>query len=323
MSNLTVMGFFEVIIKLPQIFKSFKKTIEQINRQKPSVIVTIDSPDFNFRIAKKLKGSGIPLIHYVAPSVWAWRPKRASKIAGLFDHLLTLLPFEPSFFEAEGLATTFVGHSVLDGGADKGNGEAFRKLYNIPLSDYLLVVLPGSRIGEIKVLWKIFEETIHRLKISYPNLHIVIPTIPNLVDKVSDLSKEWKQPPIILKEDKKKFDSFAAADIAIAASGTVALELAMSRTPAVVAYKTSQISWFFTRWLIKIRYANLVNIILNREEIPEFLQENCRSDFLASKIEELLNNETLRTKQLQAYEKALDQLKTIESSPAEKAAKAV
>ena len=323
MSNLSVMGFFEVILKLPQIIRCFKKTIEQINSIKPSVVVTIDSPDFNFRIAKKLKDSGIPLIHYVAPSVWAWRPKRASKIARLFDHLLTLLPFEPSFFEVEGLASTFVGHSVLDGGADKGDGVAFRKLYNIPATDYILVVLPGSRMGEIKALWKIFEETINHLMNSYPNMHIVIPTIPNLVDKVSFLSKKWKKLPIIIEEENEKFDSFAAADVAIAASGTVSLELAMSRTPSVIAYKTSPITWFFARFLLKVRYANLINIILDREEVPEFLQKDCRSDFLASKIENLLNNELLRSNQIQAYERALKQLKTEECSPADKAAETV
>jgi lipid-A-disaccharide synthase len=251
--------------------------------------------------------------------VWAWRPKRASKIAKLYDHLLTLLPFEPPLFEVEGLPSTFVGHAVLEGGANKGNGIAFRELYGIPAKDKIIVLLLGSRIGEIESLCNVFEETINNLKFKFPNLHFVIPTVPTLIEKVTAITREWKHLAIVLEDENKKFDAFAAADLAIAASGTVALELAVARTPAIIVYKANYLTWILTRKLVKVKYANLVNIILNSEEIPELLQKNCRSDILTIKVKELLNNKFLRNKQIQAYEKALKQLKPVDYSTGEKA----
>jgi lipid-A-disaccharide synthase len=323
MSDLSVMGVFEIIPRLPQIIGHFKKTIEQINHLKPSAVVTIDSPDFNFRIAKKLKNSDITLIHYVAPSVWAWRPKRAAKIAKIYDHLMTLLPFEPTFFEVEGLPSTFVGHSVLDSGADSGDGDSFKKIHKIPTTDKIIIVLFGSRIGEISALAEVFKETLNLLKVSFPNIHIIVPTVPNLAQKVRNLINSWDHLALVIEGESEKFDAFAAADVAIAASGTVALELAMSGTPAVIAYKTNPLTWLLARWLVRVRFANLVNLILNREKIPEFLQKDCRADLLASKIEKILKNKVQRKEQIQAYEEALKQLKPEGGSPAEMAASTV
>jgi lipid-A-disaccharide synthase len=323
MSDLTVMGVIEVLPRLARILRRISQTVTAAKGLAPAVMVTIDSPDFNFRVAKRLRGEGIPLVHYVAPSVWAWRPGRAAKIAGIFDHLLTLLPFEPPFFEAEGLAATFVGHSVLDGGAGKGTAAAFRQRHGIAPGDTLIAVLPGSRLGEVSRLAGVFGETLAELKKAFPRLHIVVPVVATVTDTVRRVTADWPSPVIIVEGDTEKFDAFAAADVALAASGTVALELALARTPAIIAYKTSPLTWFLVRRLIKVRFAHLVNLILDREEIPEFLQGACRPDVMATTIKNLLADPGRRKKQIAAYDEALKQLRPDENAPADCAAEAV
>lgn len=323
MSDLTVMGAIEVLPRLPRILSRISETTTTAIRLHPAAVVTIDSPDFNFRVAKRLKGRGIPLIHYVAPSVWAWRPKRAARIAAFLDHLLTLLPFEPPFFEAEGLSTTFVGHSVVDGGAGTGDGNAFRQRYGITPEDTVIAVLPGSRFGEVSRLGGVFGETLSLLKKKFPGLRIVVPTVAPVADTVRRLTDGWPPPVIVVEGEGEKFDAFAAADVALAASGTVALELALARTPAVIAYKTIPLTWFLIRRLFKIRFAHLVNLILDREAVPEFLQGACHADVMATTIKGLLADKSLRKKQIEAYDEALKQLRPEGSSPAERAAEAV
>jgi lipid-A-disaccharide synthase len=321
MSDLTVMGVFEVLPRLPRILRRISQTVAAAKHLAPAAVVTIDSPDFNFRVAKRLKG--FPLIHYVAPTVWAWRPRRAAQIAGFLDHLLTLLPFEPPYFEAEGLPATFVGHSVLDGGADKGDAKAFRQRHGIAPDDTIIAVLPGSRLGEVSRLADVFRETLVLLKKKFPRLHIVVPSAASVVGPVRRMTEDWPSPVLIVEGEAEKFDAFAAADVALAASGTVALELALARTPAVIAYKSNPLTWFLVRRLVKVRFANLVNLILDREEIPEFLQGACRADFMATAIKGLLADRRLRAKQIAAYEEALKQLRPAGNSPAECAAEAV
>ena len=323
MTDLSVMGLFEVIPKLPLIRRRLKETTEHAKKLNPSAVVTIDSPDFNCRIAKRLKGRGIPLIHYVAPSVWAWRPKRAARMAGLFDHLLTLLPFEPPFFEAEGLSSTFVGHSVLDGGADSGDGNAFRKRHGIDPKVKIIAVLPGSRKGEISHLGDTFEKTLDLLILKFPEIRIILPCVAALAGTIRTLIKNWKHPVIIVEGEKEKFDAFAAADVALAASGTVALELALARTPAIIAFKTNILTWILVRWLVKIRFAHLVNLLLDNEAIPEFIQGNCNADLMALTIESLLYDKDLRNQQIEAYDRALKQLNPVGGLPAERAAEKI
>ena len=171
------MGLTEVLPRLPKLIRRINETVSDVTRAKPDVLVTIDSPGFTFRVAKKLKGKGIPLVHYVAPTVWAWKPKRAKKIAQFLDHLMVLLPFEPPYFTAEGLPTTFVGHPVVERGADRGDGDAFRVRHGMPADAPLLCVLPGSRVSETSKLLETFKETVRHLKESHPDLRVVIPTV--------------------------------------------------------------------------------------------------------------------------------------------------
>ena len=323
MTELSVMGAAEVLPRIPRILTRIVETAAAAQRLRPAAVVTIDSPDFNFRVAKRLKGKGIPLIHYVAPSVWAWRPGRAAKIAGHLDHLLALLPFEPPYFECHSLATTFVGHPILESGADKGDGNAFRDRHGIAADETLIAVLPGSRMGEVSRLQGIFGQALFGLSKKHPNLRAVVPTTGAVAGTVRQAAAGWSVQTLVVEGDTEKYDAFAAADVALAASGTVALELAMAGTPAVIAYRINPLSALIARRLLKVRFVHLVNLILDREAVPEFLQEACRADFLAPALEDLLRDEDRRQSQVSAYKEAIDKLSHRGASPADRAAKTV
>lgn len=323
MSELSVMGAAEVLPKIPQILSRIAQTTAAVERLRPAALVTIDSPDFNFRVAKRLKGKGIPMIHYVAPSVWAWRPGRAAKIAGFLDHLLALLPFEPPYFETHSLATTFVGHPVLESGADKGDGAGFRERHGISGDETLIAVLPGSRMGEVSRLQGIFGQALFGLSKKHPNLRAVVPTMGAVAGTVRQAAAGWSVPTLVVEGDTEKYDAFAAADVALAASGTVALELAMAGTPAVVAYRINPLSALVANRLLKVRFFHLVNLILDREAVPEFIQDACRAEFLAHALEDLLMDEDRRQNQVSAYNEAIGKLSHKGSSPANRAASAV
>lgn len=323
MTELSVMGAAEILPRIPRILTRIAETAAAAERLRPAAVVTIDSPDFNFRVAKRLKGKGIPLIHYVAPSVWAWRPGRAAKIARFLDHLLALLPFEPPYFEAHSLATTFVGHPILESGAGKGDGAGFRDRHGIGGDETLIAVLPGSRMGEVSRLQGIFGQALFLLSKKHPNLRAVAPTLGAVAGTVRQAAAGWSVPTLVVEGDTEKYDAFAAADVALAASGTVALELAMAGTPAVIAYRINPLSAMIAKRMVKVRFVHLVNLILDREAVPEFLQEACRADFLAHALEDLLRDEDRRHAQVSAYGEAIGKLSPKRGSPADRAAKTV
>ncbi len=323
MEELSLMGLAEILPHIPKLIKRINQTVGDVVKQKPDVLFTIDAPGFCFRVAKKLKGTKTKLVHYVAPSVWAWKPGRAKKVAGFLDHLLTLLPFEPPYFEREGLASTFVGHSVVEGEADKGDGEGFRKRYDIEKRDTLLVILPGSRRGEIERLLGTFCQSGIQLSRTYPNLKVVIPTLAANVESVCEAIKPWPIEVLVVEGDKEKFDAFAAADVALAASGTVALELAMAGTPNVIAYRVNPLTAWLVRRLLKSPYVNLINVVLGREAVPEFLQERCHPDLLTKALSELLSDESAAAEQVEASNEALKELGRGGDSPSGRAAEAL
>lgn len=324
MEDLAVMGVFEVLPRLPLLLKRIKETADAVERLKPDVLLTVDAPDFCFRVIKKLKSRGahVPVVHFVAPSVWAWRPGRAKKVAGFLDHLLCLLPFEPKYFEREGLGATFVGHPVVTSSIADGDGPSFRARHDIAPDAPVICVLPDNRVGEIERLLPIFAETISILSAQFPGLSIVMPTVAHLEDRVRAATHAWNVP-ITVVGGAEKADAFAAADSAIAASGTVALELAMAGLPNVIGYRLNALTAFLARRLLKTRYVNLINIILEREAVPELLQENCTADNLARETARLLDNEHARTEQKAAAFEALKQLGLGGPSPGARAADVV
>lgn len=323
MHELAHMGLAELLHHIPHILQRIKQTIAEVLRVKPAALVTIDAPDFSFRVAKKVKGHGIPLVHYVAPTVWAWRPKRAQKIAQFLDHLLALLPFEPPYFTQVGLPCTFVGHPIIESGAASGDAARFRAQHSLDASTPLLAVLLGSRNGELKRLAPIFRATVARLHEQHPGLVCVVPTLPALVDKVRALTQDWAGRVLVVGTDQEKYDAFAAATAALACSGTIALELALARLPAVIAYRISAVTAFLYRHLIKIRYANLVNIMHDRLVVPEYLQENCTPEQLAAACERLLTDPAARTAQIAELAQTAQWLGEGSASPSTRAAQVV
>ncbi len=304
MEELSVMGLAEVLPRIPRFLKRIKQTVESLKKATPDVIVTIDSPDFCFRVASKLQGSRIPLVHYVAPSVWAWRPKRAEKLSKLYDHVLALLPFEPPYFEAVGLNCTFVGHPATTRSPLHSACAA-----DTQKSSLIIGLLPGSREGEVKRHLPIFCETVNTIiHHGRESVRVVIPTLTALQSLVTAYMKNQSfEFDIICGLDEKQA-SFSRMDIALAASGTVALELAIARVPAVIAYKVNPLTAWIARRLINVSFISLVNIVENKEVTPECLQENCSPEVLSSKLFAIINSEEIRNQQLEAYERVENKL---------------
>jgi len=322
MQELSIMGIVEVLPKIPALLSRIKQTTADIIDKKPDVVVTIDAPDFCFRVAKRLAGEGIPIVHYVAPSVWAWRPGRAKKVAALVDHVMCLLPFEPPYFTREGVDATFVGHSILESGADGGDGAAFRARHNIPADAPLLCVLPGSRHGEVSRLMGVFGETLRGVQSQIEGLHIVLPTISSVADHVRSESKDWHNT-LVVEGDIEKYDAFAASDASLAASGTVSLELALAGVPTIIAYRMAAISAYIARKFVKLDYVSIINLILMREAMPELLLEDCTVEKLTPAVAGLLQSESAKTDQQTAFADALSQLRAADTKPSESAAQVV
>lgn len=326
MTELSVMGLVEVLPRIPKILRRVKQTISDIEAKRPDALVTIDSWGFNGRIQAGLKARGVPVprIHYVAPMVWAWKSGRTKTLARVLDLLLTLLPNEPEWFEKEGLKTLHVGHPVIEGAASRGDGAAFRVRHGFALDRKLLCVLPGSRHSETAKLLAPFGETIALLARRFPDLAVVVPTVETVADEVSQAVRSWALPSIVVR-GPEKYDAFAACDAALAASGTVALELAMARLPAVITYKVSPVSAFIaTRFLgLSLKFVTLVNILIDEAVMPELLQDDCRPDKLAAAVEHLLTDEAARALQAAGARRALEKLGLGGESPGKRAADAV
>jgi lipid-A-disaccharide synthase len=297
MEELSLMGAAELIPHIPHLIGRIKLTLDTIRRLRPAAVVTIDAPAFCLRVGRRIGGLGFPRIHYVAPQAWAWRPGRAKEYRRAFDRLLALLPFEPAFFAAYGIDCRFVGHPVIESGAGRGDAAAFRARHAIAADAAVLCVLPGSRGGEIARLLPVFGATVARLDRRDGELIAVLPTVPAVADQVVAGVHDWPVRTIVVRSTAEKYDAFAAAGAALAASGTVALELALSRTPTVIAYRINAISAFVARRLIRVEHAALPNIIAGRAVMPEMIQANCRPDRLAAAIARLLDDPVARRAQ--------------------------
>ncbi|MEP3245891.1 MAG: lipid-A-disaccharide synthase [Sneathiella sp.] len=322
MEELTIMGVAEVVPKIPALLKRIKETAQAAIDQKPDLFITVDAPDFSFRVAKRIKSVSFPKVHYVAPSVWAWRPGRAKKIATLYDHLLTILPFEPPYFEKEGLASTFVGHSVVESGASDGNGVVFRKHHKIASERPILMMLPGSRRSEVNRHLPLFRSAIDIVHKFFPDLLLVVPVIGKSAFTVEQALSQWPVESITI-DGLDKYDAMAAADVALAASGTVGLELALAELPAVIAYKMHPVTGWLARKLVKLDYVNLVNILEDQEVVPEHLLEECIPARLAGSVIDLFESNPVRLKQIEGYKSAVSKLVVGEKAPGERAAEVV
>jgi len=323
--ELAIMGIAEVLPRARRILRLVRETADRVAALQPAAVVTIDSSGFTWRVAENLRrrGERVTLIHYVAPMVWAWRKAKARKVARWYDHLMTLLPFEPAYFTALGLACSYVGHPVLESGADRGDGAAFRRRHGIAADAQVLCLLPGSRRGEVNRLLPIYRRTVIALRQRHPRLTIVLPTIELVADAVGAATRAWPVPVTIVHGLAEKYAAFAASDLALAASGTVALELAMAGLPAVIAYKMNPITGFLARRIVKTRFVNLVNVILDRLVVPELLLEECTADRLSSALDALLDDAAARAVQVAGYRESLARLGRGGTAPSLRAADTV
>ncbi|WP_416896644.1 MAG: lipid-A-disaccharide synthase [Minwuia sp.] len=323
MDTLSVMGLFEILPRYPAIRRCFREAEAFARAERPDLILTIDSPGFNKRLIARLQDLDTVKVHYVAPSVWAWRPKRAEKMAQLYDHLLTLLPFEPPLFEREGLPSTFVGHPAVEAEHRfKGDPRRFRADIGAPPHGPLINVLFGSRLGEVRRLGPVFVDALRRLHSNVPVGRIVSPTLPHLREEVEGLLKRQPYDFTVVGSDAK-MDSFHAADVALAASGTVALETGLAGLPTVVAYRLNPLTAMIAKRLIRIEYASLMNILLDRAVVPELLQEHCSGPEIAAWLEKLLTDPVHRDAQIEAGNLVRDMLKPGSLWPSAKAARVV
>ncbi len=298
--DLAVMGIAEVAPKIPLLLKRIHQTADHIMNAKPDVVVSIDSPDFCFRVIKavKKKGGVVPkFVHYVAPTVWAWRAGRAKKLAGLVDGLICLFDFEPAYFEKEGLKSFSAGHPMVESGAMKAQTAAFRDEYGITQGEECIGVLFGSRRGEIKNTAPVLRDALYQMLGQMGDSvlpHIIVPTLPHIKSEVLKLLKDCPAPIHIVTDKQDKWGAFKTMRVAMAVSGTVGLELAAMQIPHVIAYKTNFITAEIVRRMVKVKYAHLANIMADKEVVPEFLQENCVPDKIATATHALFRDSKIQ-----------------------------
>jgi lipid-A-disaccharide synthase len=289
MDELSVMGLAEILPRLRPLLRRLDQTVDAVVAARPDVLLTIDSPDFSLRVARRVRAAApsVRTVHYVAPTVWAWRPGRAAKMAPFVDQVLCLFPFEPPYMEAAGMAADFVGHPVVaEPQASEAEAQAFRtELGPGPL----ILALPGSRGGEIARLADRFGAALARVFAARPDARVVLPAAGSVVDLVRERTAGWRPAPMIIDPaddpgGARKRAAFRAADLALAASGTVSLELAAAGTPMVIGYDLNWLTRRIARAMMRIDRFCLVNIVAETDTVPEFIGEACQPGPMADAL---------------------------------------
>jgi lipid-A-disaccharide synthase len=289
-SNLSLYGVFQVIPSIPKLIFLRYKLINYLKNAKPDIFIGVDAPDFNFYVEKKLKQSGIPTFHYVAPSVWAWRPNRIYKIKKSTDHMFSIFPHEKPLFEKVGIETTFVGHPLANKIPLQSNMNKYRKMLKLNREELVIALLPGSRVGELKAHTDILLQTAQKILVVYPSAKFFIPATNDknvnfIKGRISNI------PTKNIKLIKGKVDEIlSSANIAIAASGTVSLQIALHKKPMIIIYKGSWISYFIWKIVRLIPNVSLPNILLNENFVPEMLQHRATPNLLSEKACKMIND---------------------------------
>jgi len=351
MEELSLIGVWSILKNLPSLLGRLSYTVKTIREMKPDAVITIDAPEFNFRVHKRLRQDNDRprQIHYVAPTVWAWRPWMAKKVAGFLDHLLCLFPFEPPYFEKYGLKTTFVGHPLVRNTGllrfARNDDREETMLHTKPViaspaesrakqsrllhkrDPKLLCVLPGSRRSEVERLLPIFKETVLLLKKELPHIQVILPTVPAVEPFVREGVKDWPVEVDVVLGDEARHTAFGKASVALAASGTVALQLAAANLPFVIAYKVDTVNEWIARLLFRTPWVCMVNILLVFQKfgpnfvltpqakelvpdpwIPEFLQKDCTAEKIAPAVLKLLIDRKAQADQHKALQEAVSLL---------------
>lgn len=334
MDALSVIGLTAILYRYRSLSRYLSETIETIIAQNPDIVVTIDSQEFSLRVMRGVKARAphIRIVHYVVPTVWAWRPRRAEKLAKVADQLLALFPFEPPYFERYGVRCDFVGHPVAGLPLIGENMIVdFKQKFNLNASDPLFIVLPGSRISEIVYHMPILKDTLTRLSKRYPNMRVMVPVVENLAEIVKRKAVTWPGNPLFINAENYgeagenlKYTALGAADLALAASGTAALELAAARTPMVVFYKMNWLSYILVLLLKKINRACLVNIILQKDVVPELIGRKCQAALIEKEAVDILQNSDHQKAQINAMNTVMNVMgQDMEETPSMRAACAI
>ena len=300
MSELSVMGFVEIASKYKSLKKRLNQTISSILDEKPDILLTIDAPEFCFRVAKKVKllNKNIAVAHYVAPTVWAWRSNRAKQISNFIDQILALFPFEPRYFHDVGVRCDFVGHPIVSETlADEESVTEFKKAYSLT-DEPVILCLPGSRKSEIDRLMPVFGETLEKFSNALPNARFILPSTPDVYEYSKKFLDCMPKDIIFLTPEKFgvekylefKKASFKLSRLALAASGTVSLELAANNTPMVIGYDMNFLSRKIIGLMLKIDTVNLVNLVTGNRNIPECIGSNFNSEKLFLEMVRVYSN---------------------------------
>ncbi len=320
------MGLVEVLPKYRHLKRRIAETAAEAVRRAPDALVTIDSPDFCLRVARAARAAvpGLRTIHYVAPTVWAWRPGRAARMAEVIDHVLALFPFEPPYMQAAGMGCDFVGHPVVaQPRASDAEAAAFRDRLGVGAEEPLLLCLPGSRRGEVTRLAPRFGQTIAEFRDRAPEMRVVVPTVRGVSALVRDITRKWPVVPEVVESEADRRTAFAAADLALAASGTVSLELAANRVPMVIAHDFNRLTWWMLKRAALIDTVTLVNIVSETRVVPEFLGPACRPGPIATALVRLVDDKEARAAQLDAMALTMERLGLGGEAPGLRAARAV
>ena len=318
--DLPIIGFSAIPRRIPRILRLMRFTAREVVARRPHVLVVIDSPGFTRGIARRVRAAdpAIAIVEYVSPSVWAWRPGRARVMRAYIDHILALLPFEPEVHRRlGGPPCTYVGHPLAGEVHHlRPSAQEARRRLDAPL----LLVLPGSRLGEIERLLAVFADTVALVGQRVGSLEVVVPTVPHLAEPIRAATQSWPVRPRVVVEAAEKQAMFRIARAALAKSGTVTLELAIAGVPTVGAYRVSWLEAVVGRRLIKVPSVILANLVLGENVVPEFIQEACTADNLAAALVPLLGDTPQRRRQIEAFSR-LDRIMEIGSSvPALRAA---
>ncbi|MFP6779818.1 MAG: lipid-A-disaccharide synthase [Alphaproteobacteria bacterium] len=312
--HLSIMGIFEVITKIPKIIKLLKLTKRKIIEIRPDIVITIDAPGFNFRLQKSIKELNLKRIHYVAPSVWAWKSYRAKKIAKFLDHLLVLYPFEKEYFTIHGLNTTFTGHPIAFDSQYRYNDYYFEpSLKN--KSILKIGILPGSRISEIEKLLPIIIKSASIININYDKVRFYVVTVKGYKNNISKYFSNTDLDYYITDDQNEKYNIFTNIDFVLCASGTVTIELAKALTPMLVLYKLNYVTWYIVKILAKVKTATILNIILKENFIPELFQNDVNEDKIYNITKNFIDDNNIRKNQIIKLEDSVNKLKNINGNP--------
>lgn len=331
--ELSVMGIAEVLPRLPALLSRLKTAADAVIASDADALITIDSPDFSLRLASRIRKAKpeIALIHYVSPTVWAWRAGRTRKMRKIFDLVLTLFPFESEFLHAAGIEATFVGHPIADFPSPTDEErQSIRSLYGLDTDTPILLFLPGSRISEVQRLAPRFAIALSRFIAKNPQYQVILPAAEQVQEWLNEEANKWPFNCLIFSPDvhskaamRQKLALFSLADMALAASGTVILELAAAQTPTVAAYDAHLLSRLIISPLLRVQSVTLPNLILGKEVIPELLGKRCRPELMVAELDRLSADKQAKFHQITAFDGMLRRLQTPSGNSGQAAAQAV